>query len=104
VCAHLEVEPLRARYYRISSNSRTLVILLQVDPASDDEPKTTCEGCYETKDTSIFIWSLVPDVGHYRWLCGPIHRLLPNSKADYLIHTIRHSRFPTVTNYHYGIG
>jgi hypothetical protein len=65
------------------------VILLQVDPASGDEPKTICEGCYKTEDTSIFAWSLVPGVGHYRWLRGPIHRLLPNSKADYLVRTIR---------------
>ncbi len=54
---HLEVEPPRAWYYRISPNSRTLVILLQVDPASSDELKTVCEGCYETEDTSIFTWS-----------------------------------------------
>ncbi len=54
VRARLEIEPLRAWYYRISSNSRTLVILLQVDPASSDEPETVCEGCYETEDTSIF--------------------------------------------------
>ncbi len=89
VRARLEVEPPRAWYYRISPNSRTLVILLQVDPASSDEPKTVCEGCYETEDTSIFAWSLVPGVGHYRWLRGPIRRLLPNSKADYLVRTIR---------------
>jgi hypothetical protein len=89
VHARLEVEPPRACYYRISPNSCTLVILLQVDPASNDEPKTVCEGCYETEDTSIFAWSLVPGVGHYRWLRGPIRRLLLNSKADYLVRTIR---------------
>jgi hypothetical protein len=65
------------------------VILLQVDPASGDELETVCEGYYETEDTSIFAWSLVPDVGHYHWLCGLIHRLPPNSKADYLVRTIR---------------
>ncbi len=84
-----EVEPPRAWYYCISSNFRTLVILLQVDPASSDEPETVCEGCYETEDTSIFAWSLIPNVGHYRWLCGPTRRLPPNSKADYLVRTIR---------------
>jgi len=89
VSARLEVEPPRAWYYRISPNSRTLVILLQVDPASDDELETVCEGCFETKDTSIFIWSSVPGVGHYRWLRGPIRRLPPNNKADYLVRTIR---------------
>ncbi len=90
VRARLEVEPPRAWYYRISPNSRTLVILLQVDPASGDEFETICEGCYETEDTSIFAWSSVPDVGHYRWLRGPIRRLPPNSKVDYLVRTIRH--------------
>jgi hypothetical protein len=89
VRAHLEVEPPRAWYYRISPNSRTLVILLQVNPAFGDEPETVCEGCYETEDTSIFAWSSVPDVGHYRWLRSPIRRLPPNSKADYLVRTIR---------------
>jgi hypothetical protein len=89
VRARLEVEPPRAWYYRISPNSRTLVILLQVDPASSDEPEIVCEGCYETEDTSIFAWSSVPGVGHYRWLRGPIRRLPPNSKADYLVRTIR---------------
>jgi hypothetical protein len=90
VRARLKVEPPRAWYYRISPNSRTLVILLQVDPASDGEPETVCEGCYETGDISIFAWFSVPGVGHYRWLRGPIRHLPPNSKADYLVCTIRH--------------
>jgi hypothetical protein len=66
VRARLEVEPPLAWYYRISPNSRTLVILLQVDLVSGDEPETVCEGYYETKDTSIFVWSSVPGIGHYR--------------------------------------
>jgi hypothetical protein len=64
------------------------MILLQIDLVSGDELKTVCEGCYETEDTFIFAWSLVPGVGHYRWLRGSIHRLVPNSKADYLVHTV----------------
>jgi hypothetical protein len=71
VRAHLEVEPLQAWYY-ISPNSRTLVILLQVDPTFGDEPETVYEGCYEIEDNSIFAWSLVPGVGHYHCLQGPI--------------------------------
>jgi hypothetical protein len=89
VRARLEVEPPRAWYYRISPNSHTLVILLQVDPASGDEPETVYEGCYEIEDTSIFAWSSVPSVGHYHWLRSPIRQLPPNSKADYLVRTIR---------------
>ncbi len=65
------------------------MILLQVDPASGDKPEIVCEGYYETEDTSIVVRSLVPDVGHYRWLRGPIRQLPPNSKADYLVRSIR---------------
>jgi len=66
------------------------VILLQIDLASGDELEIVCEGYYETEDTSIFAWSLVPGVGHYRWLRGPIRQLPPNNKADCLVRTIRH--------------
>jgi hypothetical protein len=62
--------------------------LLQIDPAFGDEPKTIYEGYYETKYASIFAWSSIPDVGHYRWLRGSIRRLPPNSKTDYLVRTI----------------
>jgi hypothetical protein len=48
VRAHLEVDPFQAWYYRISPNSCTLVILLQDDLASGDEPEIACESCYET--------------------------------------------------------
>jgi hypothetical protein len=89
VRTHLEVNPPQAWYYRISPHSRTLVILLQVNPTSGDEPETVCEGCYETENISIFTWSIIPDVGHYCWLHGPICRLPPNSKANYLVCTIR---------------
>jgi hypothetical protein len=67
-----------------------LIILLQVEPDSGDEPKTVCEGYYKTEDTSIFAWFSVMNVGHYRWLHSPIHRLPPNNKANYLVHTIRY--------------
>jgi hypothetical protein len=89
VRARLEVDPPQAWYYRIFPNFRTLVILLQVDPASGDEPEIVCEGYYEIEDTSIFAWSSVPSVGHYRWFRSLIRRLLPNGKADYLVRTIR---------------
>jgi len=65
------------------------VILLQIDPTSGDKPKTVCESCYETEDTYIFVWSSVPDVGHYRWLRSLIRQLPPNSKVNYLVRTIR---------------
>jgi hypothetical protein len=90
VRTRFEVKPIWAWYYRISPNSRTLVILLQVDPVSGDEPEIVCEGCYKTEDTSIFTWSSIPGVGHYRWLRGLIRWLPPNSKVHYLVRTIQH--------------
>ncbi len=83
--AHLEVDPPCVWYYRSSSNSRTLVILLQVDPTFSDEPKTVYESCYEIENTSIFAWSSILGVGHYRWLCNLICQLPSNNKADYLV-------------------
>jgi len=73
VCVRLEVDPPRVWYYGIFLNSRTLVILFQVDLAFGDEPKTVCESCYEIEVTSIFAWSSIPGVGHYRWLHDLIH-------------------------------
>jgi hypothetical protein len=64
------------------------VILLQVDPTSNDKLETICESCYENEDISIFTWSSSLDIGHYRWLHGPIRQLPPNSKVDYLVCTI----------------
>jgi len=72
VHVYFEVDPFRAWYHCISPHSRTLVILLQVDPTSIDELETIYEGCYEIKNTFIFAWSSIPDVGHYRWLHGSI--------------------------------
>jgi hypothetical protein len=66
VRAHLEVDPPQAWYYRISPNFRTLVILLQIDPTFGDELETVYENCYESENTSIFAWSSIPNVRHYR--------------------------------------
>jgi hypothetical protein len=65
-----------------------MVILLQVDPTSNDELETICEGYYESEDTSIFAWSSVFNVAHYHWLRSPIRQLSLNNKANYLVRTI----------------
>ncbi len=72
VRVHFEVEPLQTWYYYISPNFHTLMILLQVDLAFGDEPETIYEGYYEIENIFIFAWSLIPSVGHYRWLHGSI--------------------------------
>jgi hypothetical protein len=66
VCVHPKIEPPQAWYYRISLNSRTLVILLQIDLDLSDELETVYESYYKIEDTSIFAWSSIPGVGHYR--------------------------------------
>jgi hypothetical protein len=66
-----------------------MVILLQIDPAFGDEPEIVYENCYKIEDNSIFTWSSIPDIGHYHWLHGLIHRLPLNSKVDYLVHVIQ---------------
>ncbi len=73
VHVHFEVDPPRTWYYCISPNSCTFVILLQINPAFGDEPETVCEGCYKIEYISIFAWSSILDIGHYRWLCSLIH-------------------------------
>jgi hypothetical protein len=85
----LEVKPPRTWYYHISSNSRTLGILLHVDLTSSDKLETVYEDFYKIKDISIFAWSLILNVRQYHWLRGLIHQLLLNSKTNYLIRTIR---------------
>jgi hypothetical protein len=90
MCPRFEVEPSRTWYYRISPNFCTLMILLQVDLASGDEPEIVYEGFYKIENTSKFAWSSIFYVRHYRWLCGPIRQLPPNSKANYLVCTIQH--------------
>jgi hypothetical protein len=56
---HLKVEPPQTWYYPIFLNSRTLMILLQVDIASSDEPEIVYESYYKTENTSIFAWSSI---------------------------------------------
>jgi hypothetical protein len=75
VRAHFEVDPPWVWYYRISLNSHTLVILLQVDLISGDEFETVYEGYYKLK-TPLF-------------LHGLIHWLLLINKANYLVRTIQ---------------
>jgi hypothetical protein len=87
---YFKVEHLWAWYYENFPNFHTLVILLQVNLTFNNELATMYEGFYEIKNTLIFAWSSIPNIGHYHWLGISIHWLPPNNKEDYLIHTIRH--------------
>jgi hypothetical protein len=76
----LKLNPIEFGIIAFFSNFYTLVILLQVNPASDDEFEIVYKGFYKTKVTFIFAQSLIFGVGHYHWLCGLIRQLPPNSK------------------------
>jgi len=75
MCLCFEVEPFQTSYYRIFPNFATLVILLQINLVSGDGLKIIYKVFYEIEDTSIFAWSLIPNVGHDHWLCSSICRL-----------------------------
>jgi hypothetical protein len=78
--------------------------LLHVNFVFGDELETIYEGCYETKDTSIFTWSSILGIEHYHWLRSSICRLHPNSKGILpSSHHSTHPRFPIVMNYYCGI-
>jgi hypothetical protein len=66
------------------------VILLQINPAFNDEPKIVCKGFYKIDDTLIFTWSSIFIVGHYRWLHSLICQLFPNHNANYVVHITHH--------------
>jgi len=54
-------------------NFHTLVILLQVNLTFSTELATMYEGFYEIKNSLIFAWSSIPNIGHYHWLGISIH-------------------------------
>jgi hypothetical protein len=65
------------------------VILLQIVIVFCDELETICEGWYKPENTSILAWFSFINVGHYHWLHSLICQLPFNSKANYLVRTIR---------------
>ncbi len=89
VHTRFEVNPSRTWYYHISSNFRTLMIFVANQPHFWWWIWNCMKGCYKTEDTSIYTWSLIPRVRHYRWLHNLICWLFPNNKVDYLVRTIQ---------------
>jgi hypothetical protein len=59
---HLEFNTLKFGVITFFPNSHTLVILLQVNLAFNDEPETFCELFYKTEDISVFAWFSILDV------------------------------------------
>ena len=60
-----EEPPAPRRRQRIPSN-RSLVIVLEVEPAYACQPEGVFAGQFHNKDTEVHAWSEVEGVGHYR--------------------------------------
>ena len=59
-------EPPAPRQRRRIPSNRSLVIVLEVEPAYAGQPEGVFAGQYGNDDTEVHVWSEVEGVGHYR--------------------------------------
>lgn len=83
-------EPLGPRRRQKIPSSRSLVIVIEVEPAFEDRPEAVFEGRFCNEDTEVQAWSQVEGVGHYRWLQGPLNHLTRARQLEYVGETMRH--------------
>jgi hypothetical protein len=83
-------EPLEPRQRRKIPSSRSLVIVIEVEPAFEGRPEAVFEGLFCNEDTEVQAWSQVAGVGHYRWLQGPLNHLTRARQLEYVGETMRH--------------
>jgi hypothetical protein len=48
------------------------VLVLEIKLATAIELEILYEGVFENKKVAMLVWSIVPSIGHYRWLQGPM--------------------------------
>ena len=56
--------------------SQCLVIVLEEEPPTNNQPTTLFKGHFKDRDALIFGWSREQGVGHYCWLRGPMNHLI----------------------------
>ena len=81
-----ELAPRRQR--RIPSN-RSLVIVLEIEPAYNGQPEGVFGGQFHNEDTEVHAWSVLEDVGHYRWLNGPLNHLPREQQLEFIADVMR---------------
>ena len=64
--------------------SQCLVIVLEEEPPTNNQPTTLFEGHFKDRDALIFGWSREQGVGHYRWLRGPMNHLTQERQVEYI--------------------
>lgn len=85
-----EEELFEPRRRRKIPSSRSLVIVIEVEPAHEDRPEAVFEGRFCNEDTEVQAWSQIEGVGHYRWLQGPLNHLSRTRQLEYVAETKRH--------------
>ena len=83
-------EPDEPRRRRRIPSTRSVVIVLEVEPAYGDRPEAIFEGRFTNEDTEVQAWSMVEGVGHYRWLQGPMRLLTRERQLEFIAETMRH--------------
>ena len=82
-------EPPALRRRRRLPSSRSLVIVLEVEPAFNGLPEGVFGGQFHNEDTEIHAWSEVEGVGHYRWLQGPMNHLPREQQLEFIADVMR---------------
>ena len=85
-----EEEPAEPRRRQKIPSTRSVVIVLEVEPAHGDRPEAVFQGRFCNEDTEVQAWSMVEGVGHYRWLQGPMTLLTREKQLEYVADTMRH--------------
>lgn len=59
------------------------MLVLEIKPATAIELEILYEGVLENKKATMLMWFIVPSVGHYRWLQGPMLQVEAKHKAKF---------------------
>ena len=84
-----EEQPNEPRTRRRMPSIRSLVIVFEVEPASEGREEAVFGGRFHNEDTEVHAWSQVEGVGHYRWLHGPMNYMPRETHLEYIAITMR---------------
>ena len=84
-----EEQPNEPRTRRRMPSIRSLVIVFEVEPASEGREEAVFGGRFHNEDTEVHAWSQVEGVGHYRWLHGPMNYMPRETHFEYIAITMR---------------
>ena len=68
---------------------RSLVIVFEVEPASEGREEAVFGGRFHNEDTEVHAWSQVEGFGHYHWLHGPMNYMPRETHLKHIAITMR---------------